>query len=213
MLLSDDVEAVAQKVVSNDVDSIQPGSSGGPDCSPGQLKLNMDGPESTGLDEPSSNAQSWGNDPLKPGLITDSSKQSRCNTMDIPIVSLAPSLRDACEQVSEPEAAKAEHEEILPGVPTEGSVAHYFGTCKPCVFVFKNGCKNGPSCTFCHLCQPGEKKQRKMHKREMYRYRKAFEHYLVDEYYADPRIMQNAYHEWYPMQFQYFADALPYRQW
>jgi hypothetical protein len=48
-----------------------------------------------------------------------------------------------------------------PEVPTEGSRGHGFGACKPCAFVFKGGCTNGVQCQFCHLCPPGEKKQRK----------------------------------------------------
>jgi len=42
-----------------------------------------------------------------------------------------------------------------------GSRAHDLGLCKPCAFVFKEGCLNGDSCMFCHLCQPGEKRRRR----------------------------------------------------
>jgi len=38
---------------------------------------------------------------------------------------------------------------------------HEVGQCKPCAFVFKDGCRNGVDCKFCHLCGPGEKKRRK----------------------------------------------------
>jgi len=51
-----------------------------------------------------------------------------------------------------------------PMLPTEGSKAHYLYECKPCAFVFKDGCKNGLGCIFCHLCKPGEKKRRKKEK-------------------------------------------------
>jgi hypothetical protein len=45
-------------------------------------------------------------------------------------------------------------------IPTVGSVSHRFGTCKPCAFLYKQGCENGVNCPFCHLCDPGEKKRR-----------------------------------------------------
>lgn len=51
-----------------------------------------------------------------------------------------------------------------PLLPTMGSKLHYTQECKPCAFMYKDGCKSGVSCTFCHLCEPGEKKQRKKDK-------------------------------------------------
>jgi len=51
-----------------------------------------------------------------------------------------------------------------PLLPTMGSKLHYTQECKPCAFMFKDGCKSGISCTFCHLCEPGEKKKRKKDK-------------------------------------------------
>lgn len=44
-----------------------------------------------------------------------------------------------------------------------GSVGHSTGQCRPCAWVYKdaNGCKNGSSCNYCHLCPPGELKRRK----------------------------------------------------
>lgn len=48
-----------------------------------------------------------------------------------------------------------------PEIPTIGSKSHSLGMCKPCAFVFKGGCGNGVNCSFCHLCEPGEKKRRK----------------------------------------------------
>lgn len=56
-----------------------------------------------------------------------------------------------------------------PDMPTLGSAEHHLGKCKPCAFVFKDGCLNGTSCKFCHLCAPGEKKRRKKARREIRR--------------------------------------------
>lgn len=61
------------------------------------------------------------------------------------------------------EAASACGEEANLGsaeCPSEGSRHHHLGGCKPCAFVFKGGCQAGPTCQFCHLCGPGEKKRR-----------------------------------------------------
>jgi len=44
---------------------------------------------------------------------------------------------------------------------TVGSRSHELGLCKPCAFIFKDGCLSGENCKFCHLCQPGEKKRRR----------------------------------------------------
>jgi hypothetical protein len=41
-----------------------------------------------------------------------------------------------------------------------GSSAHHFGNCKPCAFFWKDGCKDGQGCEFCHTCPPEEKKKR-----------------------------------------------------
>ena len=46
-------------------------------------------------------------------------------------------------------------------LPTRGSAGHYIGACKPCAFVYKDGCESGYDCSFCHLCLPGEKIRRK----------------------------------------------------
>jgi hypothetical protein len=54
------------------------------------------------------------------------------------------------------------------GLWSVGSAAHETSTCKPCAFLWKDprnpGCQNGTSCTFCHLCPPGEVKARKKQK-------------------------------------------------
>lgn len=50
-----------------------------------------------------------------------------------------------------------------PDLPTQGSVGHRVGVCKPCAFLEK-GCTSGVDCRFCHLCGPDEKKRRKKEK-------------------------------------------------
>lgn len=53
-------------------------------------------------------------------------------------------------------------------LPSLGSSGHGAGRCKPCAFAWKDeGCANGESCVFCHLCDPGEKKRRQKEKRTM----------------------------------------------
>mmetsp|Transcript_11774 Transcript_11774/g.12821 ORF Transcript_11774/g.12821 Transcript_11774/m.12821 type:complete len:183 (+) Transcript_11774:105-653(+) len=46
-------------------------------------------------------------------------------------------------------------------LPTRGSAGHGLGACKPCAFIYKDGCQSGFECAFCHLCPPGEKIRRK----------------------------------------------------
>mmetsp|Transcript_74623 Transcript_74623/g.230643 ORF Transcript_74623/g.230643 Transcript_74623/m.230643 type:complete len:484 (+) Transcript_74623:66-1517(+) len=48
-----------------------------------------------------------------------------------------------------------------PELPSRGSALHAWGACKPCAFVFSEGCQNDLDCQFCHLCEPGERKRRK----------------------------------------------------
>jgi len=52
-----------------------------------------------------------------------------------------------------------------PEFPSLGSEGHQFGQCRPCAFLFTKGCSNGASCSFCHLCDAGEKKRRTKDKR------------------------------------------------
>jgi len=52
-------------------------------------------------------------------------------------------------------------------LPSIGSVGHRLGVCKPCAFVFKEGCRSGAECKFCHLCDPGEKKRRKKERKDV----------------------------------------------
>lgn len=54
-----------------------------------------------------------------------------------------------------------------PEVPSRGSALHAWGACKPCAFVFQDGCAHGTDCEFCHLCEPGERKRRKKERRRL----------------------------------------------
>jgi len=50
-------------------------------------------------------------------------------------------------------------------LPSRGSALHAWRACKPCAFVFQEGCQNKELCDFCHLCEPGERKRRKKERR------------------------------------------------
>jgi len=52
-----------------------------------------------------------------------------------------------------------------PDCPTVGSKDHWFGTCRPCAFMYTKGCGNGVLCSFCHLCDKDAKKRRSKDKR------------------------------------------------
>merc|ERR1712032_915739 len=54
-------------------------------------------------------------------------------------------------------------------LPSVGSASHQLGGCHPCAFLYTKGCANGVQCTFCHLCEPGEKKRRRKEKLAMQR--------------------------------------------
>jgi len=49
-------------------------------------------------------------------------------------------------------------------LPSIGSATHSKGSCRPCAFLHTKGCENGLACTFCHLCEPGERKRRQKEK-------------------------------------------------
>lgn len=52
-----------------------------------------------------------------------------------------------------------------------GSVLHGSGHCSPCAWFWKpQGCQNGADCNRCHLCPPGEVKQRKKAKVQVLRH-------------------------------------------
>mmetsp|Transcript_49741 Transcript_49741/g.100179 ORF Transcript_49741/g.100179 Transcript_49741/m.100179 type:complete len:151 (-) Transcript_49741:161-613(-) len=49
--------------------------------------------------------------------------------------------------------------------PSASAALHSAGKCKPCAWVWKpGGCSNGWTCTYCHLCDPGELKSRRKEK-------------------------------------------------
>eukprot|EP00927_Polykrikos_kofoidii_P079017 TRINITY_DN75809_c0_g1_i1.p1 TRINITY_DN75809_c0_g1~~TRINITY_DN75809_c0_g1_i1.p1 ORF type:complete len:333 (-),score=55.25 TRINITY_DN75809_c0_g1_i1:28-1026(-) len=53
------------------------------------------------------------------------------------------------------------------GVQFQGSTAHDRRECRPCAWMHKggnDGCRNGDSCDYCHLCPPGELRRRKREK-------------------------------------------------
>jgi len=50
-------------------------------------------------------------------------------------------------------------------LPSRGSALHAWKACKPCAFMFQEGCANKEECEFCHLCEPGERKRRKKERR------------------------------------------------
>lgn len=49
-------------------------------------------------------------------------------------------------------------------LPSMGSAGHFMGRCKPCAFLHTRGCTSGSNCTYCHLCEPGERKRRQKEK-------------------------------------------------
>lgn len=60
-------------------------------------------------------------------------------------------------------------------LPSIGSEKHALGTCKPCAFLYKDGCANGAACEHCHLCEPREKQRRRLVKRSAARDRESRE--------------------------------------
>jgi len=70
-------------------------------------------------------------------------------------------------------------------VPSRGSIRHFTRQCKPCAFVNTKGCRSGSECQFCHLCAPGEKKQRKREKRKMHHHKcilAGSDYWTLDDY-------------------------------
>jgi hypothetical protein len=52
--------------------------------------------------------------------------------------------------------------ELPEGVSSIGALGHSTNTCKPCAWNWKpDGCINGMTCNFCHLCERGEFRRRR----------------------------------------------------
>lgn len=64
--------------------------------------------------------------------------------------------------------------------PSDGSMGHGMGLCKPCAFYHTKGCNSGEECSFCHLCSDGEKKRRARDKKEERRDRRTLDTQPID---------------------------------
>lgn len=52
-----------------------------------------------------------------------------------------------------------------PNTPSQGSMPHAAGSCKPCAWFWKpSGCRHATNCAYCHVCSEGELKARKKSK-------------------------------------------------
>jgi len=76
---------------------------------------------------------------------------------------LAADLEAVCALRAPPPHGPAPGSAALPSL---GSLAHEQGRCKPCAFFRTKGCEIGPTCSFCHLCGPDERKRRRKEKVE-----------------------------------------------
>mmetsp|Transcript_103788 Transcript_103788/g.332587 ORF Transcript_103788/g.332587 Transcript_103788/m.332587 type:complete len:351 (-) Transcript_103788:312-1364(-) len=100
--------------------------------------------------------------------LEDGSSSETCSTADTePMVLPSPALSEATTTLDSPPPLVLALSEAIPEpfdarqVPSMGSAGHAHGKCKPCAFLFKDGCMNGARCEFCHLCPPDERKRRK----------------------------------------------------
>jgi len=90
-------------------------------------------------------------------------------TVEGPVIQPPPRQRDVRQQRphqqlrAQPQTPQVQQPPLgSPEMPTVGSAGHAFKKCRPCVFLWKeSGCSNGTACTFCHLCDAGELKQRR----------------------------------------------------
>jgi len=93
----------------------------------------------------------------------------------------APPAADQLSDISEGGAQSGAADGLASGacdehpgaLPSAGSNGHASGKCKPCAFFHRpNGCADGASCTFCHLCDADEKKRRRKVRLDSIRQRK-----------------------------------------
>mmetsp|Transcript_52040 Transcript_52040/g.100587 ORF Transcript_52040/g.100587 Transcript_52040/m.100587 type:complete len:344 (-) Transcript_52040:97-1128(-) len=82
-------------------------------------------------------------------------------------VSFESFFTESAEEPLQPIEEKSSHEAQANTKLSVGSAGHLQRRCKPCAFYhLEKGCDNGENCTFCHLCEPGEKKRRQKQKWE-----------------------------------------------
>lgn len=62
------------------------------------------------------------------------------------------------------------------------SQEHDEGSCKPCAWLWKNGCLRGSSCGYCHLCGIGELKARRKQKTRLLKDREKQQRQLVQTF-------------------------------
>lgn len=86
--------------------------------------------------------------------------------IDVPGLTTLSSSAPAASATPATQTAPAPSAQAAENVPSLGSAGHARGSCRPCAWVYKdsNGCRNGASCEYCHLCPPGELKRRKQEK-------------------------------------------------
>lgn len=103
-----------------------------------------------------------------PDLASDRSTASTAASEDEEVPVPAPGAAQGPRLVPPRKlAAAGSHAQASNGLATlrsAGSAGHEAGYCKPCAFIWKDGCKSGANCPFCHLCPPGEIKRRKKDK-------------------------------------------------
>merc|ERR1719414_1789282 len=86
----------------------------------------------------------------------------RQHVVTLPMYASAPAGMQALQPPAPPPGPAPGSLEL----PSVGSIDHAAGRCRPCAFLHTRGCATGPACTFCHLCEPGEKKKRSREKRQ-----------------------------------------------
>mmetsp|Transcript_29744 Transcript_29744/g.81468 ORF Transcript_29744/g.81468 Transcript_29744/m.81468 type:complete len:592 (-) Transcript_29744:200-1975(-) len=105
--------------------------------------------------------------PTPPANVEKPLRPRRGGAPKPPIAELAPACLNGSKHpgpfTSGDAAQPSEPQEVVGlALPSVGSARHASGECQPCAFLFKpDGCRNGVTCTFCHLCEEGEVKRRR----------------------------------------------------